>query len=613
MEEQTFIESSFEVPHSAKKINVFLKNLPKTPGVYTFLNKSKTPIYIGKAKNLKNRLSSYFTRTENKTGKARKLVKEFKSLELTLTNNELEALLLEQHLIKEMKPKFNVQFKDDKGYPWIKIGISKEFPEAKPFWGKKDDNDKFFGPFPSSYAVQNSLKLLQKTFKLRNCSDSFFKNRTRPCIQFEIGRCSAPCIGNISKEEYMKDVKATELLLLGKSEELVSNFYNIMDKYSRSKSYEKAATYRDKISSLREIQRLQSISGYSKERDAISVITENGQTRVGVTKVNNGWVVGHKNFIQQNILYEGSVIEKFIKSHYLNTYNCPSNIIVEELIGNKKMLESALSGYHKKEVKIISKLGKRDRGLLSICKNNTRFSFVKDSQNKNAIVALEAIAKDLCISEEISFIECYDISHHSGSATVGGCVVFSKRGKEKGLYKVFNISKGNSRNDVASMVEMIERRFAKIDLKTELPSLIIIDGGKVHLSHVVKKLNKLGLNEITVIAISKGARRKKDMDSIHTVNGITKRISNKSLAHKFIQEIRDESHRFAISIQRKKQKKLSSSSSLDDLMGVGSHRKRSLIRYFGSVEQIKKASATDLMNIPGIGKKTASSIINQLK
>jgi len=612
MEGQICIDSLLEVPNNKKDLREFLKKLPNTSGVYKFLDNSKKPIYIGKAKNLRIRITSYFKDSQERTKKIQKIVTNLKDIEITLTNSELEALLLEQYLIKVNKPKFNVQFKDDKGYPWIKLETSNDFPSAKSFLGKKGDKDKFFGPFPSSYAVQDSLKLLQKTFKIRNCTDSFFKNRTRPCIQFEIGRCSAPCVGNISQKDYLQDVNSTELLLSGKSEKLISSFYGLMDGHSKAKSFEKAAIYRDKISSLREIQRLQSIAGHLKERDAIFIYTLNGETKAGITHVNEGWVTGHENFIQKNIMIEGSVLEYFIKTHYLNNAYCPSCLIISENIKNKSIIELALSKYHNKSIRIISKLGTKDKGLIKICQNNTIFSFKKNSKNRYKVEAFAALRKELSLSKRIRIIESYDISHHSGSAATAGCVVYSKEGKEKNNYKQFNISEKNSGNDIASMVEAIERRFTNKSLDMEVPSLLILDGGKVHLNYVTEKLKELNLEDLSVVAISKGVRRKAEMDSIHKQDGTIREVSRGSLADKLIQEIRDETHRFSLTIQKRRLKKVSQSSLLDNLVGVGQKRKKLLIRYFGSVDQVKRASTQDLIKVPGLGKKTAESIYKQL-
>mgnify|MGYP001311685188 CR=1 FL=1 len=430
MEEQIFTDSFLEVPTSKEKLRNLLKTIPKKPGVYKFLDKSKQPIYIGKAKDLQKRISSYFREKTGPSEKIKKIISNLKELEITITNTELEALLLEQFLIKDKRPKFNVQFKDDKGYPWIKITTSEEYPSAKSFLGRKDVNAKFFGPFPSSYAVQDSLKLIQKTFNIRNCSDSFFKNRTRPCIQYEIGRCSGPCVGLIDRQQYLQDVSSAELLLSGKSEELISSFYDLMDLHSKEKSFEKAAIYRDKISSLRDIQRLQSITGHTKERDAISICTIGGQTRAGITHVNEGWVTGHENFIQKTSNLEGSTIEYFIKMHYLSDVYCPANLVLGESIQNKKILELALSEFHGKAIRIITKLGKKDKGLLRICKNNTKFSFNKNIKSMHTVLAFKSLTQELSLSDDIKIIESYDISHHSGSAAVAGCVVYSEKGKE---------------------------------------------------------------------------------------------------------------------------------------------------------------------------------------
>ena len=277
-----------KLPKFNNTIKSFVKEIPSNSGVYQFINAKRDTIYVGKAKNIRKRVFSYFQESVDKSEKLKSLIRESEFLEFTITNNELEALLLEQHLIKDIKPKFNIQFKDDKGYPWIRVKTSKTYPAANSFLGKKEGSDKFFGPYPNSYAVRDSLNLLQKIFKIRNCSDSFFKNRSRPCIQHEIGRCSAPCVGLISKKDYRTDVKSTIKLLDGKSEELISDFYNFMDMHSKAKSFEKAALYRDKISSLREIQRNQSIVGFSKARDAIASSTANGVTKVGITHVKGG-------------------------------------------------------------------------------------------------------------------------------------------------------------------------------------------------------------------------------------------------------------------------------------------------------------------------------------
>ena len=610
MDEKIFIESPYNIPREKDGIKQFLEELPVNPGIYKFLDKHQTPLYIGKAKLLNKRVSSYF-RASSRTKKIDKLFEEAKFLEFALTNTELESLLLEQFLIKEFKPKFNVQFKDDKGYPWIKIENNNDYPAAKSFLGKNQKNGKFFGPFPNSYAVKDALKLVQKTFKLRNCSDSYFKNRSRPCLQYEIGRCSAPCIGLIGNKEYLDDVRGAELLLSGKSEELITNFYSLMDSFSVQRDYEKAAVYRDRISALRDIQRSQSIAGFTKSRDAIHVSSLKGTVKVGVTHVHQGWVTGHRNYLQEKDSVDQNILEEFISSKYFNSSYCPPVLVINQPLENKTLLEAALSNFHSKKVIIITRPGKKDQGLLDVCKANTDYTLRRNKEDKKALHKIAELKRELNLVDDIDLIESYDVSHHSGDNAVAGCVVFNKEGKARKLYRTYNISNDNAGNDIGSMCELIERRFSSIDQK-DIPNLIIIDGGKTHLNIIIKKFKELKINNINIISISKGVRRKTSFDSIHLPSGKTLAYDKNSTFINFIQEIRDETHRFAITSQNKRRSKSSISSSIDSLSGIGPKRKKVLLRYFGSLEQIKRASIDDLCGVSGIGKYTAKSIFKEI-
>jgi len=610
MEEKIFIESPYLIPKSRESIKRFLEELPVSPGVYKFLDKHTTPLYIGKAKSLNKRVASYF-RVSSRTKKIEKLFEQAEFLEFALTNTELESLLLEQFLIKEFKPKFNVQFKDDKGYPWIKIENTKDYPSAKSFLGKKQKNGKFFGPFPNSYAVRDSLKLVQKTFRLRNCSDSYFKNRSRPCLQHEIGRCSAPCTGLIDNEDYLRDVKGAELLLSGKSEELINNFYHLMDKLSLEKNYEKAAIYRDRISALRDIQRSQSVAGFKKSRDAIYATLVKDKVKIGVTHVHQGWVTGHQNYIQDKDSLDNNILEGFISQRYLNVIDCPPVLVVDQALKNKSLIERALSNFHSKKISIITRPGKKDQGLVEVCKANTEYTLRRNKEDKIILFKIEELRKELHILDKIELIESYDISHHSGDNAIAGCVVFTKEGKARKLYRTYNISKENAGNDIGSMCELIERRFST-DSQKDIPNLIIIDGGKTHLNNVIKKFEDLKIKNVNIISISKGVRRKTSFDSIHLANGKTLSFEKSSTFINFIQEIRDETHRFAITSQKKKRSKSSIRSSIDTLSGIGPTRKKLLLRYFGSLEQIKRASIEDLCEVSGIGKSTAKSIFKEI-
>ncbi len=610
MEEKISTESPYSIPHLDKDIKDFIKRIPKSPGVYKFLDQFYTPLYIGKAKLLNKRVASYF-RKSSKSKKIEKLIEQAVFIELVLTNTELESLLHEQFLIKELKPKFNVQFKDDKGYPWIKIETKNNFPAAKSFLGKKLENGKFFGPFPNSYAVRDALKLIQKTFKLRNCSDAYFKNRSRPCLQYEIGRCSAPCIGLISKKEYLKEVQSAELLLDGKSEDLINYFYTAMDNFSQNKDYEKAAIYRDRISALRDIQRSQSIAGFNGSRDAIYVSVKSNKVKVGVTSVNEGWVTGHKNFLQSEGFEEKNILGNFITQTYLTNKECPNFLVTNQKLENKDLLEEALSEKFSRKISIITRPGKKDKGLLDACKANTEYVLRKNKLDKDIKTKFQSLKEGLKFNNDLNLIESYDISHHASKNAVAGCVVYTPKGKTPDLYRSYNISEVNWGNDIGSMTELIKRRFSEVDTK-KLPSLLIIDGGKTHLKQVLSTLKDHNISDMNVISISKGIRRKATFDIIHLPNGENIAIDQSSTFHQFVQEIRDETHRYAITIQKKKMRKTSIKSSLDELTGIGVVRKKLLLRYFGSLEQIKRASINDLCEVSGIGKSTAKSIYKEI-
>jgi excinuclease ABC subunit C len=597
---------------SNKKLNN-LNLLPTESGIYRFLDSDKKIIYIGKAKNLRKRVKSYFSKSKAQSRKLMRLRSESVFLEIIITNTELEALLLEQHSIKELKPKYNVQFKDDKGYPWIKLSTSKEYPAAISFRGAKDSKDKYFGPFPSSFAVKNTLKIIQKIFKLRDCKDAFFKNRKRPCLQYEIGRCSAPCVKAISKKDYLKEVQQASNLLEGKANEVLEVLYLEMDKHSSNKSYEKAAKCRNKISSLREIQRDQSIAGYSKDRDAISISYSGERTKVGVTSVRGGWIVSHKNFTQENFSLKEGVLDSFLSSYYIRESTCPNVILVSEDLIDKHTIQIALSEYHNKKVSITNKIRNKDIGLMKISQTNTDLYLKRHKRNKkNLTKVLSSLTEKLELKEAINLIESYDISHFSGKKALAGQITYNRTGKVKDLYRTYNISKKNSGNDIGSMEEVIKRRFTKKDSELIQPSLILIDGSYTHLKAVRKVLDRLSVEGLSLLAISKGARRKPEMDLIHTETGKKLSLRKNSPEFLFIQEIRDETHRFSISKQRKKELKGASKSSLDTIESVGIKRKRDLLRFFGSFDQITKASLKDLMKVRGVGKTTANTIFRDL-
>ena len=601
-----------KIPKS-QNFSSLISELPVSSGVYKFKDSNRKSIYIGKAKNLKNRLKSYLSKSQKKSQKTKGILSEAIYLDLVLTKNELDSLILEQHLIKEEKPKYNVQFKDDKGYPWIVFELSKEFPAVKSFLGRRSKGELYFGPFPSSYSVKKVLDLIQKIFKLRDCSDSSFKNRKRPCLQYEIGRCSAPCVGNISQEEYLIEVQHAKHLLQGKSEDLIKDLYRSMDINSKNKLYEKAVFYRDKISALRDIQRNQSISGFLKERDAISICKKNKNLRIGVTEVRGGWIVAHKNFLSNNHVEEDTtILENFLSSYYFERKKIPPCIVLPDKLTDKKILENALEDFHGKKIKLITKPGKKDQGLLDISHSNTNFSLFRTTRKIRNLTSHFASIKKLVNSiSPIKKIDALDISHHSGKNAVGTSIVYDDKGKRTKDYRIYNISRENSGNDIASMQEVVRRRYKRrLTEKDSLPDLVIIDGAYNHLKFVRSELDKLDLSSIKLLSISKGSRRKEQFDSLVKENGDIIKVNKTSKTHLLIQEIRNESHRFSINSQRKNSSKQIRASELDQINGIGSVNKTSLIRYFGDVEQIKKANVKDLTKVSGVGKQTALEIYN---
>ena len=381
--------------------------------------------------------------------------------------------------------------------------------------------------------------------------------------------------------------------------------------FPRKKDYEKAAIYRDRISALRDIQRSQSITGFNESRDAIYVSSSTNRVKVGVTSVYQGWVTGHKNYIQSQGFEGQEILSNFITQKYLIDEKCPDFLVTNQKLINKGLLEEALSERYKKKIKILTRPGKKDKGLLAACKANTEYALKRNQHDEGIKIKFQKLKEGLNSKNDLDLIESYDVSHYATKHAVAGCAVYSLKGKRNESYRSYNISKPNWGNDIGSMNEVIRRRFTDSNLK-KLPSLIIIDGGKTHLMQVLKTLGECNIKNIDVIAISKGARRKANFDSIHLSTGESIDVDMTDIFHQFIQEIRDETHRYTITIQKKKMRKTSLKSSLDELSGVGVIRKKTLLRYFGSFEQIRRASIDDLREVSGIGKHVAESIYREI-
>ena len=587
-----------------------------SPGVYRMLDKKGQVLYVGKAKNLPSRLKSYAL-DKNQTIRIERMLSLTNSLEIVTTSSEVEALLLEANLIKKFKPKFNVLLRDDKSFPYIFIEKDCEWPQLSKHRGKKNKNGYYFGPFASAGSANWTIKILQKVFLLRVCNDSVFKNRNRPCILYQIKRCSAPCVNNLSKIEYSKLVSDAILFLSGKSKSIQKKLSMDMEKSSEKMDYEKAAILRDRIKALTQIQSSQSISSTNLENaDVISVAQEAGKTCVQVFFYRSKQNWGNQSYfpIHDKSHSAEDVLNSFITQFYENK-NVPAEILLNKKIKDLNLIKSALE---KKEQKLIFiKIPAKGNALKlsKMAEKNakealTRKIFESETNNK----LLNQVADKFKLDTLPRIIEVYDNSHIQGSNSVGALITFSSEGFVKKLYRKFNIKNKNlnAGDDYGMLKEVFERRFSKIiknkkHTDVTIPDLVIIDGGKGQYSVGRKILDDYGFHDTPIIAIAKGKNRNKgDETFFHKKNSI--KLSKREPLLFFLQRLRDEAHRFAVSSHRMKRKKNLTKSLLDQITGIGRTRKRALLNYFGSARAVESASFDDLKKVEGIETSVAKKI-----
>ena len=591
---------------------LFHKNLdfPELPGVYKFFNSKNEVIYIGKAKNIKNRVKTYLNIRKGEGKRIAKLKSSIKFIETIITKTESDALILEQGLISKKRPQFNIQFRDDKSFPAIHLSTSKDFP-AIYVSRKKDSTSTIFGPFANVGAMRLNVSLIRSLFKIRNCKDINFKNRSRPCIEYQMNRCSAPCVGNISKKDYSFDVKNTLNFLSGDTKNIILDLQKKMDSYSKKKDYERAAIYRDKVQSIRDTQKKQNVLTGFENLDVFVIRKNKFNCCLSVLRIEDCWITSSQNFYPDS---KDNISDQELLSVFLESY----------VIQNKerKVLNLLFQGEISKETKdfltnlsfpkiIIHKLNKQNKNLLDICTSqaedallrNNNFSWVQD--------CLETLANFLKM-ESINKIEGFDISHTSGKNVSASCVSITKDGPDKKNYRMMNIKK-DTNNDYLAMCEAIQRRcknLQKNDL--DLPDVILLDGGKGQLNTVKKNLDEQLLNKIKLISVSKGPNRNEKYDLLH-FDKKKYELNSRDEISKLIQLVRNESHRFAINHHRKRRSKELFSSSLDGIDGLGPKLKINLIRYFGGIDKITEASLEDLKSATGIGKNKAKKIYSYLK
>ena len=593
-------------------MKIDINKVPNTPGVYKFFN-NKEIIYIGKAKDLKKRVSSYFGKSfkDRKTSQIKFLTDK---VETFTTKNEVEALLLEQSLIKENKPKFNILLRDDKTYPYIYFSLDHEYPGVYSKRTKKSVDKKYFGPFVSSEAVKKSIKEIQKIFKVRNCSDSTFANRTRPCIEFQMKRCSAPCVQKINKLDYFEDITSAKSFLTSSDTKTVERLMREINKAISELDFEKAAEIRDRLNRLNLLKEEQSVVTLANDVDIFSVSSEMSYLGVSIIVVRNGKIRGTKTHLIKQALYSSfdEVYQSAIFNFYEYQLDIPNKVLCTYELEDKKILEDMFESKHQKKVRIIHSPSKSIRPIFNLCKLNAE-QVIKNhiSKEDKYTFALNEICGYVGL-KHINKIEAYDVSHISGENGVASSIVFTKTGPEKKSYRLFNIPNHLSGNDVGSLEHVLERRIKYFDDPKIKPDLLLIDGGKTQLKFVNSVLDKSDHKDLKAISIAKGTNRIRATETIISRDGILE-LDKNSKAFLILQEMRDESHRFAIQAQRKKKRKTISKSELDSIKGIGTILKKRLLKKFKSIKNIKTANLSDLMTVEGINEKIAERIMKKFK
>lgn len=595
----------------------FLKTLTTRPGVYRMLDAEGTVIYVGKAKNLKRRVSSYFSRHDN-SPKTRVMVSQIRDIEITVTNTENEALLLENNLIKEHRPRYNILLRDDKSYPYIYLSDD-DFPRLGFQRGRRNKKGRYFGPFPSSSAVRESLNLMQKLFPVRQCEDSFFRNRTRPCLQYQIKRCSAPCVDYIDKERYGEDVRHAVMFIEGKNNDIIDELVRRMEQASEALEFEQAARYRDQIANLRRVQEKQYVMGEEGGNlDVIAAVQQSGVGCVQVFFIRNGRNLGNKTYFPRHTADsdEAELLAAFLPQYYLGggaaqERQIPPEVLVNQTIPEVEVLEGVLSEQAGRKVAVSSRLrGERARWL-QLAATNAEQALSSHMANKlNIMARFEALQEALEMDDLPQRIECFDISHTMGEATVASCVVFDTNGALKSDYRRFNIEGITPGDDYAAMHQALTRRFKRLKQgEGKFPDILLIDGGKGQLTQAEEVLEELQVIGVILIGVAKGPTRKPGVEQLILSGQETPIIlPADSPARHLIQQVRDEAHRFAITGHRQRRAKARRTSPLEGIPGLGPKRRQQLLRQFGGLQEVARAGVEDLAKVKGISRQLAQGI-----
>lgn len=594
----------------------FLKTLTHQPGVYQMLGGDGAPLYIGKAANLKKRVSAYF-RGRGLSPKTRLLMERVAAVEVTVTRSEAEALLLENNLIKRHRPRYNVLLRDDKSYPWIYVTDKDAFPRIEFYRGARKAPGRYFGPYPNAAAVRQTLNLLQKLFRLRQCDDAFFSNRARPCLQYQIKRCSAPCVGYINEDDYRADLALATGFLSGNGGEVIETLAARMDRAARELRYEDAGRYRDQISTLRQVSARQAVSGDGGDGDVIACHLHGGFACVQVFNIRAGMNIGNKAFhpkLPDDEMDEASLLTAFAGQYYL-AHDIPGEIIFSHPPGDAAALNAMLSDKAGRKVALTTAPRGRKRRCLAIARSNAEIALkARLSSRAGMRKRLHALQEALDLPRLPARMECFDISHTMGEKPVAACVVFNQDGALKQDYRRFNITGATAGDDYAALRQAIERRYRRIRRgEAPLPDVLFIDGGKGQVSQARAALLELGVEGVEVIGVAKGAGRKPGLETLIVGDfGETMRLKPDSAALHLIQQVRDEAHRFAIAGHRHRRGKARRRSPLEDIRGLGPVRRRQLLRHFGGAQGVQRADVEELGQAPGISRRLAEDIYHTL-
>lgn len=592
----------------------FLKTVSTMPGVYRMIDSQQKVIYVGKAKNLKNRLASYFRKSGLST-KTLSLVRNIHRIEVINTRTESEALLLENDLIKNLNPRYNILFRDDKSYPYICL-TNHKFPRLQVYRGKTDSRKgTFFGPFPSAGSIRHTINHVQRIFQLRNCEDSTMKNRSRACLQYQINRCTGPCVGHTDEQSYQKQIEQARLFLRGESDMLINQQVELMEQYSQQLDFEGAARIRDKIEMLRRATEKQYVTGFSTDIDILACEVQQDVCCIQLFMIRNGTSLGNKPFINRVKLDASSaeLIETFIIQHY-SRHPIPNEIIVSHELPNRALLLRTLSQLSNTKVRLSSAVREKRRHALESALNNAKQaleSYLLSASHLNK--RFQSLIEELQLDRAPERIECFDISHTMGESTRASCVVFGQEGAIKSEYRSYNIKDIQGGDDYAAMRQVLERRYSKRQHSAELlPDLVFIDGGKGQLRSALEVFESLNLfttkHNLRVLGISKGPKRKSGYEEIIDENYAVLPIKMDSPALLLIQQIRDEAHRFAITGHRRARAKKRNTSRLEQIIGIGAKKRQLLLNKFGGLQGVQGAGIEELMQIKGINRETAQVI-----